>query len=133
LPELHRSAKALLKGPPIYLKTAQAELLLTQFQETAVCRGWELLAVSIMANHFHLVVKVSGDPDHDRVLADFKAYGTRALNRAYGKPASETWGTGRGSKRKLPNEGAVTGGVNYVLYKQAHPLVVWSPELGRIV
>jgi REP element-mobilizing transposase RayT len=133
LPALNRSAKALLKGPPIYMQLAQAELLLQQFQETARYRGWETLAVSIMANHFHLVVRVKDDPDPDRVLADFKAYGTRALNRAFGKPASETWWTGKGSKRKLPNERAITGGVDYVLYKQAHPLVVWSPELGRIV
>jgi REP element-mobilizing transposase RayT len=86
-----------------------------------------------MANHFHLVVEVADDPDPGRLLADFKAYGTRTLNRRYGKTPSETWWTDNGSKRKLGNERALADAVHYVLYKQPHPLVVWSPELGRLV
>jgi len=68
-----------------------------------------------------------------RILADFKAYGTRTLNRNYGRPASETWWTAKGSKRKLSTDRAVADAINYVLYKQPHPLVVWSRELGRLV
>lgn len=122
-----------MKGPAIYLNVKQAESLLAQFQETARFRKWILHAVSIMANHFHVVIEVSGDPDSRKVLADLKAYGTRALNRDFKKPPSETWWTSRGSKRKLPDARAVASGVRYVLYKQQYPLVVWSPEMGRIV
>jgi hypothetical protein len=86
-----------------------------------------------MANHWHAVLQVHGDPNPKKLLADLKAYGTRALNRAYGQPPSETWWTGRGSKRKLRNDLAIAAGTNYVLFKQPHPLVVWSPTLGRLV
>jgi len=81
MPGLARASRAVLKGPSIYLVPAQAEALLAQFLETANYRGWELLAVAVMANHAHLVVGVPGDPDPSDVLGDFKGYGSRALNR----------------------------------------------------
>src|SRR5262249_35356128 len=96
IPGLHRSAREQMKGPPTSLDLDKAEALLAQLQETATCRNWTLRAVAIMANHFHLVVEVPGDPDPRKVLADFKAYGSRALNRRWGKPLSDTWWTDRG-------------------------------------
>jgi REP element-mobilizing transposase RayT len=133
LPELHQAAEAQLKGPPVYFDLAKAEIVLGQFQETATYRGRILRAVAIMVNHFHMVVQVTDDPDPKRMLADFKAYGSRALNRRFGKPASGTWWTSKGSKRKLKDDQALAAAIYYVLYKQPNPLVVWSPEMGRIV
>jgi REP element-mobilizing transposase RayT len=132
LPGLHRTALEQMSGPPIYLDLEKAETVLAQFQDTANYRSWTLRAVAIMANHFHVVVEVAADPHPRKILADFKAYGTRALNRRYGKPPSETWWTDKGSKRKLPDAQAVANAVHYVLSKQPRPLVLWSPELGRI-
>ena len=133
IPGLQRSALEKMKGPPIFFDLEKAELLLAQFQETATYRGWTLRAVAIMVNHFHIVVQVADDPEPRKILTDFKAYGSRVLNRRYGKPASETWWTENGSKRKLRDDRALENGINYVLYKQWNPLVVWSPELGRLV
>ena len=133
LPGLERSARERMKGPPLFLDRAQAELLLGQFQETAAYRAWELQAAAVMFNHWHLVVVAPGDPDPGRMLADFKAYATRILNRQYDKPLSETWWTGKGSKRKLKDAAALADAIHYVLYKQPNPLAVWSPKLGRLV
>jgi len=133
IPGIFRSSQALLKAPPIYLNPTKAEVLLSQFQETAQYRERTLHAVSIMPNHWHIVVTVPGDPDPERMLTDFKAYGSRALNRQFGQPASKTWWTMRGSKRKLATDQALTGAIHYVLYKQPHPLIAWSPDLGRLV
>jgi len=77
-----------------------------------------------MVNHFHIVVQVLDDPDPRRILADFKAYGSRTLNRLHGQPLSETWWTTNGSKRKLKDDQAFANAVHYVLYKQPRPLVV---------
>jgi REP element-mobilizing transposase RayT len=131
--ELAASARELMRGPPIALDLPKAEALLAQFTETATYRGWTLRAVSIMFNHFHIVVQVPSDPHPRKILADFKAYGTRVLNRRFGKPLSETWWTENGSKRFLRDEAALAAAIHYVLYKQPNPLVVWSPETGRIV
>src|SRR5262249_8509071 len=133
IPGLEESARELMTGPPIYFDLSKAEAVFTQFLETAGYRGWTIRALAVMYNHFHLVVQVPGDPHPDKVLADFKAYGSRVLNRAYGRPPSETWWTSRGSTRKLTGEKALADAIDYVLYKQPNPLVVWSPETGRIV
>jgi len=113
-----------MKGEPILLQTAQAPLLLEQFQETARYRGWQLLAVAIMANHIHVVVGVPGDPEPSFLLQSFKEYGSRKLNRTYGKPSNGAWWTESGSKRKLPDDAAVAAVVAYV-EQQAFPLLIW--------
>jgi REP element-mobilizing transposase RayT len=133
LPGLYRSAAHLMKGPAIYLDVQKAEALLEQFLETATYRGWTARAIAIMKSHFHIVVQVSDDPDPKKMLATFKAYGSRKLNRLYGEPPSETWWTTNGSKRKLKDDLALANGIYYVLYKQPDPLVVWSSEDGRMI
>ncbi|MBW3597099.1 MAG: transposase [Planctomycetes bacterium] len=139
MPGLRRFAVQKLRGPPVRFVKGQAEVLLGQFQETAAHRGWMLLAVAIMSNHVHLVVGVPGDPDPETLLRDFKSYGSRALNRRWSKPVSDTWWTESGSKRKLANEAAILAAVRYVI-EQEFPLVLWTapiPELnlagGRLV
>ena len=81
IPGLENSAREQMTGPPIYVDAEKAAVVLAQFRETAAYRRWTLRAVAIMYNHFHLVVVVPGDPPPRKVLADFKAYGTRALSR----------------------------------------------------
>ena len=78
--DLRRMADNRLAGDPVRLNRAQAEVVRHQFEETARCRGWQLLAGAIMANHVHLVVGVPGDPDPSALLRDFKSYASRALN-----------------------------------------------------
>ena len=87
-----------------------------------------------MVNHYHLVVQVPDDPSPNKILADFKAYATRALSHRFGAPASETWWTSKGSKRKLPDEEALRAAVIYVVKKQPNPLAVWyAPEWQRML
>jgi REP element-mobilizing transposase RayT len=120
-----------LRQPPIFLVADQAVVLLEQFQETARYWQWLLLAVAIMNNHTHLVVGVSGDPDPEILLRDFKSYGSRALNRRWGKPPAGTWWTESGSRRKLPDETAVQDAVIYVAKRQPSPLVAWRNDLDE--
>jgi REP element-mobilizing transposase RayT len=117
-----------MRGPAIRIDVEKARVLLNQFQETARFRGWRLLVVAIMDNHMHLVVGTGDETNPTKVLADFKAYGSRALNHRWGKPRSDTWWTYDGSKRKLQSENALRNGVEYVR-TQARALVVWmAPE-----
>jgi len=124
IPSLQEFARNQLTGPPISLNAAQAEVIFRQFCETATHRNWELRAVGIMATHIHLVVGVFGDPDPGKVLGDFKSYASRALNRQWSKPPSETWWTERGSTRKLRNELAELAAIEYVR-NQSNPLLIW--------
>jgi REP element-mobilizing transposase RayT len=123
--EIHARMK--LSGPPVYLNLDQATRLLDQFHETANHRGWELIAVAIMRNHVHIVAGVPGDPEPETILAAFKSYGSRCLNREFGKRESETWWTAGGSKRPLKTESSILAAVTYVR-NQADPLIVWISE-----
>lgn len=122
---IEKSSRDLMNGEPIWLTVGQAGVLQDQFRESAAYRGWRLQAASIMRNHFHLVVRVEADVDPEKLLQTFKSYGSRALNKQYGKPASDTWWTKSGSKRKLRDEAAVLAAVNYVLNRQHQPLLTW--------
>ncbi len=124
---LAASSRAALKCQPILFIPEQAQAVLAQFQETAAYREWQLLAVAIMANHFHIVVGVPGDPDPADLLGDFKSYGSRALNRRWSKPVSGTWWTESGSRRKLANEAAVLAAIQYVK-NQPNYLVLWNAD-----
>jgi hypothetical protein len=123
---VRRRALDNLVGDPVWLTPEQAEIVVEQFRQTAAYRGWSLLAVAVVANHVHLVVGVPGDPDPAKLLHDFKSYASRALKAHGHVPAGGRWWTESGSRRKLPNVGAVTVAVAYVL-GQARPLIVWSP------
>jgi len=133
MPQLRESARKLLKASPIYLDGAKAEIIIAQFQETAKYRTWELHAIAIMNNHFHIVVTADEEIQSTDILGDFKSYASRVLNRRYGKPASGTWWTESGSRRPLPHQKALEEAVDYVLYRQPNPLVVWSSQMGLLI
>lgn len=82
-----------------------------------------------MPNHVHLVLGVTGDPDPATLLRDFKSYGSRTLNRRFGAPASGTWWTEQGSKRKIWDARHLDAVLRYVR-TQAGALVVWSVKTG---
>ncbi len=79
-----------------------------------------------MANHVHLVVGVSCDPEPDTLLRDFKTFASRELNRLTG--VKQRWWTQSGSTRKLPDESAVRAAIRYV-ETQERPLATWFPGL----
>jgi REP element-mobilizing transposase RayT len=113
-----------MKGPPVWLAQEQVDALAEQFKETSRFRGWIILAGAVMSNHVHLVVGVPGDPDPDKLLGDYKAWGTRRLNTQWGKRPNGTWWADGGSKRKLPREESVWSAIAYVL-RQAGALRIW--------
>lgn len=132
IPGLRQASYSRLKCPAISLSSSQAEVLWQQFQETANIRNWQILSVAIMRTHVHLLVYVENDPAPENVLRDFKAYGSRSLNSKWQKPASGTWWTESGSKRKKATQRAVVAAVRYVA-NQANPLLVWIHSEWRHV
>lgn len=124
IPGLRAASKALMKGKPVLLNAEQAQAALTQFQETASFRGWNLLAAAVMANHFHLVVTAPATLLTENLLRDFKSYASRVLNQHWSKPTSGTWWTASGSRRRLPNDHAIEAAIRYV-WNQDRVLARW--------
>jgi len=129
---LRATAENLLKSNPIVLSYEQAQELYRQIQETAKIRGWLILAVGIMHTHLHVIVGVPGDPKPDKILNDLKAYATRCLNEKFGRVASDTWWTTKGSKRKLDADRDVEVTVQYVRC-QPNPLLIWTRDDGFLL
>ncbi|MBA4188049.1 MAG: hypothetical protein C0467_08520 [Planctomycetaceae bacterium] len=117
---LRRYSERVQKEPPVRLTAQQAAELVTQFRETAAYRGWAVPALAVMSNHIHLVVLVPGDPEPETILHSFKSYGSRRLNRVFGR---REWWTSSGSTRKLTDETAIRTAARYVR-DQANPLQV---------
>jgi REP element-mobilizing transposase RayT len=125
---LSKSARDRMKADPVCIGSVHAEILLTQFRETCHYRGWTLIAASIMYNHVHLMIGVNGDPAPSALLQSVKSYGSRALNRHFGKPAGETWWTSGGSTRILKRRFSIPAALYYVARKQPNPLIVFLAE-----
>jgi REP element-mobilizing transposase RayT len=130
MPGLELASGTKLRCPPVSLTRPQAGTLVLQFRETAGHRGWRLLAAAVMARHVHLFAGVQDDPDPDVLLRDFKGYGSRALNRVWVTPASGTWWTESGSKRKKVGEASVRSAIVYVRDQQ-RALAVWIDDEAR--
>jgi len=121
---LNSAARAALRGPVVFLDEEQAQCLVGQFQETATSRDWRLLAAAVMRNHVHLVIVADDRIEPATMLRDFKSYGSRKLNLRWPRPASGTWWTESGSRRRLPDENAIRAALRYV-ENQKFPLAVW--------
>lgn len=126
-PDLQELAASKVQGAPIFLKQEQADAVKQQLTETACHRHWQICVGAILSNHLHLLVGVMDDPDPSILLRDFKSYASRCLNRLSGKPASGTWWTEQGSKRKIKDARHFENVRSYIL-RQPNPLVVWESE-----
>jgi REP element-mobilizing transposase RayT len=124
-PHLEGFAKATQNFPAVRLTREQAVIVCRQAQATAELRRWKLFAVAVMANHVHLVVGVTGDPEPGSLLRDFKSYSARELNKGC-LPSTRRWWTKSGSTRKLPDEPALLAAIRYV-ENQDWPLALGMP------
>lgn len=125
---LRRSARQAMRSEPVWLLTYEAETALRQFRETAKHRGCQLLAGTVMANHFHLVLGFDGRKDCRRLLSDLKTYATRALESTSDCRHHAKWWTRGGSTRPLPNDHAVQAAIHYVLHRQSNVLASYAAD-----
>ena len=128
LAAIKNSALNAMRGNAVWLTAGQATAVRDQLLATAAYRGWQVHAVAVMANHFHIVATTGPAVAPDDVLRDFKCYASRALNKAWARPRSGTWWTESGSCRELPGAAVVRQKVRYTL-DQEFPLALYaSPD-----
>lgn len=112
-----------LKEAPLLISPLMRGVIEDTIEQHCGYRGWHLFSYNVRTNHVHTVVSAAGDPS--RMLADLKAYLTRALRRdgAIGD-RKRVWATG-GSKRYLFTDEAVRRACEYVYLAQ-------GPDLPRV-
>ena len=77
---LNLKEKTLMKNEMYSMDEVSREIVKNAINEVCLHRGWLMHAVHVRTTHVHVVV--SADQKAERVMRDFKAYSTRALNSA---------------------------------------------------
>ena len=87
-------------------------------------RHWELLALHVRTTHVHVIVFAEAAPE--RILNDFKAYASRALNAAGLDAADCRRWTRHGSTLYLWTDASLDEKVHYVLHEQGEPMECYA-------
>ena len=114
---LQRKEQSALKNPPFILGKSQREAVLEAILQVCKFRGWFAHAVHVRANHVHIVVTGSAKPE--KMMTDFKAYGTRAIkNCIESESVLERYWTQHGSTKYLWTKQALVSAISYVNNEQ---------------
>jgi REP element-mobilizing transposase RayT len=119
-PERIAHSAAKLVHDPVTLDARRRAAVQAAVVEVCAYRGWTLVAVNVRTTHVHAVVAAPAAPE--KVLSDFKAYGTRRLRRENLVAADLRVWSGHGSTRYLWKEEQVVAAVDYVLNRQGAAL-----------
>ena len=111
---------------PYELDAPRRQIVLGAIREVCSYRHWRLLAVHVRARHVHVVVQAAANPE--RVMNDFKAYASRALNAAGLDPSERKRWTRHGSTRYLWTPQRVDECVHYTLHEQGEPMAAYAEE-----
>lgn len=121
-----REALEKMTQPAYQMDRPRRQLVFDAIREVCRHRDWTLHALHVRALHIHVVV--AGEAKPERMMNDFKAYASRALNRAgFDSPDRRRW-TRHGSTRYIYDEKHLAAVINYVLNKQGDPMERW-PDL----
>lgn len=98
-------------------------VVLKALREHSFHRGWNLLAAHIRSNHIHAVVEAEALPE--RIMNEFKAYASRALNRRGVEDCERKRWARHGSTRWLWHERDVDDAIKYLAERQGEPMALF--------
>ena len=81
-PQRARVERRSMNQRPYEMDSDSRAIVLQTLAEVCSHRAWNLLAAHVRANHVHVIVEAEVPPE--KVMNDFKAYASRALNRLDG-------------------------------------------------
>lgn len=110
-----------MSQPAYVLVHEHRELVLTALHRVCAYRLWTMHAAHVRTNHVHIVVSATATPE--RILIDFKAYASRALNEAGHESLVRNRWTRHGSTRYLWDEASLLGAIDYVVDRQGSPVM----------
>ena len=124
----HRAAaeRRNMKQAAYELNSDGRTVVLETLREVCSHRGWILLAAPVRSNHVHVIVEAEAP---EKVMNDFKAYASRALNQLEGDaPGRKRWAR-HGSTRWLWKDRDVREAIRYVVEEQGQPMAVFLGDV----
>ena len=114
----HRTwSRSNAQGEPVVLSQEERRVLHRAIETCAARRGWKMLALNVRTNHVHCIVQASARTP-ERVMNDFKVWGTRSLRDAGLRGPQERIWTRHGSTRWINDEAGLLAAMEYVLNEQ---------------
>jgi REP element-mobilizing transposase RayT len=110
-------ARRRMAAPAFVLDAPSRTVVLCAIREVCTHRGWLLHAAHVRTNHVHVVVTAEAPPE--KVMNDFKAYASRALNTT--RPDAKRWRR-HGSTKYLWTEEQCIDAIDYALNLQGEPM-----------
>ena len=111
---------------PYHLDQIRRNAVLEAIRAVCAQRGWSLLAAPVRSNHVHTVLEAEVPPE--RVMSDFKAYGSRRLNdMRLDEPNRKRW-AGHGSTRWRWKPQHVSAAIQYVVAEQGDAMAVFESD-----
>jgi REP element-mobilizing transposase RayT len=111
---------------PYLLDERARPVVLEAIREDCLHRLWNLLAAHVRTNHAHVIVEAEATPE--KIMNDFKSYGSRALNKLGRDGADRKRWAHHGSTRWLWNDQDVRDAIRYVIDEQGEPMAFFVTE-----
>ena len=121
--ELRALEQCQMDQPPYLLDEVRRTTVRNAIVEVCRYRDWTLSALHVRGNHAHAVVAAAVPPE--KIMNDFKAYASRALNEAGLDDRQRKRWTRHGSTRYLWYPQHVASAVAYVLKGQGEPMATY--------
>ena len=102
-------------------------VVLKTLKKVCLHRGWNLLAAHVRSNHVHVIVEAAVPPE--KVMNDFKAYASRALNLLEGEEGGRRRWARHGSTRWLWKDQDVRDAIRYVVEEQGNPMAIFLGDV----
>lgn len=126
-PQRARAERRSMNQRPYEMDGDSRAIVLQTLGEVCSHRGWNLLAAHVRTNHVHVVAEAEVPPE--KMMNDFKAYASRALNRVDGtEPGRRRWAS-HGSTRWLWRDQDVREAIRYVVEEQGEPMAVFLGDV----
>ena len=126
-PQRAAAERRSMNQPPYEMDGDSRAVVLRALEEVCRHRAWSLLAAHVRSNHVHVIVETDVSPE--KVMNDFKAYASRALNQlGRDEPGRRRWAR-HGSTRWLWKDEDVRAAICYVVEEQGEPMAVFLGDV----
>ena len=126
-PQRARAERRSMNEAPYEMDSDSRAIVLRTLAEVCSHRGWNLLAAHVRTNHVHVIVEAEVQPE--KVMNDFKAHASRALNRIEAnEPGRRRWAR-HGSTRWLWRDQDVGEAIRYVVEQQGEPMAIFLGDV----